>query len=113
MINNRQINVCAGVFAQQPCNKSFAELFQKRPSAPAGATAFFFFMSFFFLCLYSQKEKAGFFLTSYKSYNNFDTQIGTPLFLLTKKAQKKKFSKRKAPFKRFRSLRRATRATRP
>jgi apolipoprotein N-acyltransferase len=47
-------------------NKSFAELFQKRPSAPAGATAFFFFMSFFFLCLYWQKEKAGFFLTSYK-----------------------------------------------
>ena len=29
------------------------------PPAPAGATAFFFFLSFFFLCLYWQKEKAG------------------------------------------------------
>jgi hypothetical protein len=31
-----------GVFALQPCNKSFAELFQKRPPALASASALFF-----------------------------------------------------------------------
>ena len=40
-------------------------------------------------------------------------QIFHPLFLLTKKAQKKKLSKRKAPMKSFRTLRSATRATCP
>ena len=59
------------MFAQQPSTKVFAELFAKSDRlptlAPAGASAFFFFLSFFFLCLYLQKEKAGLRLTSYKT----------------------------------------------
>ena len=45
-----------GVFALHQCEKSFAELFQKRPLAPAGASAFFFW-ELFFLRLWLQKEK--------------------------------------------------------
>ena len=60
----------AGCVRTAALKKSFAELFQKRPSAPAGATAFFFFMSFFFLCLYWQKEKAGLRFIPYKNVVN-------------------------------------------
>ena len=112
-----------GVFAQQPSTKVLRSFFKsdRLPTpAPAGASAFFFFLSFFFLCLLPQKEKAG--LRAYAlqnrckprknikksylrrrmyllhTYRFINTQGGAPLFLLAKKAQKKKFPKRKAPF---------------
>ena len=45
-----------GVVRTNPIEKSFAELFQKRPPAPAGAPRFFFLV-LFLLTLLSQKEK--------------------------------------------------------
>ena len=57
-----------GVFAPQPEPKVFAELFSKSDNlAPAGASAFFFFLSFFFLRLLHQKEKAGLRFALYKT----------------------------------------------
>ena len=48
----------SGVLAQHPYQKSFAELFQKRPLAPAGASAFFFLELFLFVPL-KAKRKSG------------------------------------------------------
>ena len=85
------------MFAQHPYQKSFAELFQKRPLAPAGASAFFFLELFLFVPLKAKRKSGARENVTLNMYIrisiaiNFYLQIVTlsPLsfFLLRKEAQ--------------------------
>ena len=92
-------------------------------SRPQAHRHFSFFLSYFFLCLYLQKEKAGLRLMPCKTavsqektsrkvtydgemyllhtYRFINTQGGAPLFFLKPEAQKEKFPKEKCRKKSF------------
>ena len=100
------------MFAQSPQQK-FCGAFTKATASPSRARrriGIFLFVSFLFLCLYWQKEKAEFFLTPY------NIVLTSMFFFSSFLAKEKKNQKEKTRFVRigeFRSLRRATRAIRP
>ena len=63
--------------------------------------SFWFFFSF---ARKEEKKKIGVKCNYYSDYSGFTTKAVSPLFFLTKKAQKEKFQKKNAA-KKFRSLR--------
>ena len=96
-----------GMFAQQPCKPPPAVgasqgrvalvAHRSERNSPERAKRVFSFWFFFSFARKEEKKNIEAKCNYYLGYSGFNTQIGTPLFLLTKKAQKKKFPKRKAP----------------
>ena len=98
---------CRQSRARSPCRRAHAA---KLPIALKSESSLF--GSFSLSQERKRKRTSGKKLTFYLHYNNFRDKTVSPLFFLTKKAQKEKFQKKNAA-KKFRSLRRATRLAQP
>ena len=112
-----------GVFAQQPCKPPTAVgasqgrvalvAHRSERNSPERAKRVFSFWFFFSFARKEEKKNIGVKCNYHWAYSGFNTQIGTPLFFLTKKAQKEKFpkEKRRCACERKRSLLKKLRKT--